>query len=143
MHETGRSPLSVPWDETTPQDRRSVIRLLLALAAWAVCFAGGSQLIKRGLLPDGPISWGVAALPTIAGVAVILAYIGFLRETDELQRIVQLRALALGFGGTFSAIAGYRDFMRLGAPAADLGDFTLVMAVLYTVGVLVGWSRYR
>jgi hypothetical protein len=118
-------------------------RVLLALAAWAALFVAASQLIKRDLLPAGAIPWVVAALPTVAGAFVILAYARFLREADELQRTVQLRALALGFGGGWFVMTGYRIFERLGAPPADGADFTLALAVCYSIGILLGWRRYR
>ena len=129
--------------DTPPHDWRNMKRFLWSLGAWAVCFAGGSQLIKRELLPAGPIPWVVALLPNVVAVLVIVAYARFLREADELQRVVQLQALALGFGGTFFALSGYRILERLGAPAADIGDFAVVMAVLYAVGSVLGWRRYR
>ena len=141
--ETSQTPFWARCGDTTARDRRNLKRAMWILAAWAVLFAGGSQLIKRDLLPAGPIPWVVAALPTIAGVFVLLAYGRFLREADELQRTVQLQALALAFGGSWFAISGYRVFERLGAPHADGMDFTLVMALFYAVGILLGWRRYR
>ncbi|MEM7353851.1 MAG: hypothetical protein AAF657_23830 [Acidobacteriota bacterium] len=143
MDESTREPFLVRCGDTTRRDWRNLMRVMWTLGVWAVCFAGGSQLIKRGLLPEGPISWLVAALATVAGLFVILAYGRFLSQADELQRLIQLQALALGFGGTFFAIAGYRMFERLGAPPADLGDFTMVMAILYSLGSVLGWKRYR
>lgn len=129
--------------DTTQRDLRNSLRILAALLAWAVCFVGGSQLIKRGLLPAGVVSWAVAALATVAGIVVLVAYARYLREADELHRMIQLQALALGFGGTFVAIAGYRVFERAGAPAIDVADYTLVMVILYSIGLVVGWWRYR
>jgi hypothetical protein len=100
-------------------------------------------LIKRDLLPDGPIPWVVAALPSVVGVFVLIAFGRFLREADELQRVIHLQALALGFGGGWFAICGYRIFERLGAPTVDVADFTIVMALLYMVGLVLGSRRYR
>lgn len=125
------------------RDLRNSLRYLLAIFVWAIFFTGGSQLIKRGLLAEGPAVWIVALLPTIAAIFVVLAYLRFLREADELQRIIQLKALAIGFGGTFFAVSGYRMLERAGAPPADLGDFTLVMAVLFSLGSVLGTWYYR
>ncbi len=126
----------------TPRDRRNMTRLLLTLFAWAVLFVGVSQAIKRELLPVGPISWALAAVPTVAGIFVLFAYGRFIREADELQRLIQLRALALGFGAGWIAICGYPLFEKLGAPVLDVGDYTLVMAVFYSLGSVLGWRRY-
>ena len=58
---------------------RNLRRVLGTLAVWAVFFTGGSRLIKRDLLPAGPILWVVAALPTVVGVFVLVAFGRYLR----------------------------------------------------------------
>ena len=143
MNETTREPFWVRCGDTTPRDRRNLMRVMWTLGAWAVCFAGGSQLIAKDLLPAGPLPWVVAALPSVLGVFVLVAYGRFLREADELHRTIQLQALALGFGAGWFAFTGYRIFERLGAPAADIADFTMVMALFYAIGAFLGWRRYR
>lgn len=139
-HESSRAWWCV---HTTPRDWRNARRLLWLLAVWAVSFVGGAQVISRELVPPGPVSWVVAALPAVLTVFVLIAYGRFLRETDELQRLIQLRSLALGFGGVWFVSTGYMLFERLGAPSLDRGDALLVMVVLYTIGVVVGQWRYR
>lgn len=129
--------------DTTPRDRRNQTRMLVTLAVWAVCFVGASYSIKHELLTDGILAWLVAAAPTVVGLFVLLAYARFLREADELQRLIQLQALALGFGAGWLAISGYPIFERLGAPAADPGDFIFVMAIFYSLGSVAGVWRYR
>jgi hypothetical protein len=111
--------------------------------AWALLFTGGSQLIKRDLLPPGAIPWLVAALPSVVGIFVLVAYGRFLREADELQRLIHLEALALGFAGGWIAICGYRIFERLGAPTADIADATIALAIFYAIGIVRGSRRYR
>lgn len=143
MNETNQESLWERCGDTTPHDRRNQLRLLWAVGAWAVSFAGVSQLIKRDLLPGGPFPWLLAVLPWVLGVVVLIAYGRYLREADELQRMIQLQALAFGFGGTYFALTGYRVFERLGAPAAGLNDATLLMVVLYAIAIFVGWRRYR
>ena len=141
--ETVFTPFSDRCGGTTARDFRNLKRVMWLLGAWAVSFAGISQLLKRDLLPTGAISWVAAALPTVAGILVFLAFRRFLREADELQRMVQLRALALGFGATWIAIFGYPLFESLGAPGLDVTDYGLVMAVAYSLGSVIGWRQYR
>lgn len=124
-------------------DWRSVRRLMGFYLFWAVCFVGASQVIKRALVESPPLLWAIAALPSIAGALVVLAYVRFLRDADELQRVIHLGALAVGFGVTFFAVAAYRVFVRIGAPALDFGDVTMIMAVTYTVALFAGIWRYR
>lgn len=128
--------------DTTPRDRRNLRRFLLVLATWAVSFAGGAQLLRRGLVEPGPLGWVVAVLPAPLAVLSVVLYGRYLREADEFQRMIHLQALALGFGGGWVAVAGYRLFELLGAPAVDRGDVVLVMVGAYTVGLLYGLRRY-
>ncbi|MDY7091498.1 MAG: hypothetical protein SX243_00855 [Acidobacteriota bacterium] len=110
---------------------------------WAVAFTTASQLTKRGVVTEGPLAWLLAALPFLFGAGVMLAYARYLRETDELQRLIQLQALALGWGGTFFVIGGYEVLERLGAPVGEFDDATMVMAVFYVLGTVLAWRRYR
>ena len=127
---------------TSPHGRRNEVRLAAFCLLWALGFAGAMWLLTRGLLPAGPIAWAVAALPSLAAVFVVLAFVRFLREADELQRLIQLQGLALGFGGGFFAIFGYSLFEQVGAASAGI-DIVTVMPVLYAIGVLMGARRYR
>jgi predicted MFS family arabinose efflux permease len=134
------------WDrcgDTTPRDRRNTVRMLVALAVWAVVFVAATWAIRKELLPTGPISWIVAALPSALMVVALLAYADYLRKADELQRGIQLQALALGFGAGWLALCGYPLFERLGAPAIDPGDYVIVMAVCFSLGVVLGQRRYK
>jgi drug/metabolite transporter (DMT)-like permease len=137
-----KAPSLIPCGLATPRDRRNQMRIAGACLAWAVLYTGGALLIRKGLLPAGPLPWVVAALPTVAALFLLAAYARFLREADELQRLIQLNALALGFGGGYFAIIGYNLFERLGAPPLQ-GDLAVVMPFLYVIGMVVGWKRYR
>lgn len=134
------------WDRcggATPRDRRNTMRMLAALAVWAVVFVAATWAIRDELLPAGPVSWLVAALPSVLMAVAFLAYTDYLRKADELQRAIQLRALALGFGAGWLALCGYPLFERLGAPAIDTGEYLLLMAVCYSLGVVFGQRRYK
>lgn len=129
--------------DTTPRDRRNSLRMLLALAVWAVAFVAVSWALREELLPAGPAGWIAAALPPALMLVAFLFYADYLRKADELQRTIQLQALALGFGAGWLVLSGYPLFEHLGAPALDAGDYILVMAVFYTLGILLGQRRYR
>lgn len=85
----------------------------------------------------------MVALPTVLMFFVLNAYYRFLREADEVQRSIQLNALALGFGGGWLVIPALTLFEKLRVPYLDQGDAFVVMAGLYIVGVVIGWKRYR
>jgi hypothetical protein len=75
-------------------------------------------------------------------VLLVLSFGRFLRNTDELQRLIQFKALAIGFGGSFFLLTGYLLLLNVGAPEVDLGDLLVVMPLLYVIGLLVGRKTY-
>jgi hypothetical protein len=127
--------------ESTPRDQRNSPRILGASLAWAGSLIGTALLLTLEL--PGPIAWLVAPIPTVAGIWAFFVYRRFLREADELQRMIQLHALALGFASGWIAICGYPMFERVGAPPAEANAYVVVMAVFYIIGVLVGRRHYR
>ena len=129
--------------DTTQRDMRNQLRFLVACLAWAILFAGATFVMRRELVGTGPLAWVVATLPTLGAIAVALTYAHFLRYADELQRQIQLKALALGFGAAWVAICGYPLFEPLGAPAAEADDYFLVMVAAFALGSILGWRKYR
>jgi drug/metabolite transporter (DMT)-like permease len=125
------------------RERNIELRLAGACLVWGLCFTGANFLLKRGDVPEGTTRWIVAGLPSFMGIVLLAAYTRYLRDIDELQRAIQLQALALGFGGGFLAICGYMTFVRMGAPAIDLSVALSTMPVFYAIAVLFGSGRYR
>src|SRR5690606_33889580 len=109
--------------------RRDIIVAAYCLG-WALCFTGAMQVIKSGLVTHRPIAWVVAAVPSIASIWMLVAYTRYLREADELQRLLQLQAMGWGFGGGFFLICGYLLFESLGAPAVEPATLAAIMPVL-------------
>ena len=70
-------------------------------------------------------------------------FLRYLARADEFQRLVQLRALALGFGGSFFFSCGYSMFVLLGAPDLSLVDAAAVGPGFYSAGILSSAWRYR
>lgn len=141
-----KKPDQTSWmncGDMTAQDVRNIRRFRLGVGIWGVSFIGATFIIKKELLPAGPLPWLVATLPILVGLYVLVTYSRFLRQADELQRMIQLRALALGFGAGWLFAFGYPLFERLGAPHGDYGMVILVMAICYSVGILIGRRQYR
>lgn len=132
----------------TGADRRNNLRILAWTFAWAVGYTVAAQALKRNLggfdLEVGTWrAWGVAMAPNLLAVGVVLAYFRFLRMADELVRLIQLQALALGFGVTFFFLLAWELFEVAGAPTLDPSDAAMVPAFTWMIGsVYFGW-RYR
>lgn len=142
LSETTGSP-ALGSETADSRELHNPLRAAGAILLWAACFTGCSLLIEKGLAGDGIFPWLVGSIPFIPAVMVLLAYARFLREADELQRLIQLQALALGFGGAFFALAGYEIFEKLGAPEAGFSELMVAQAIFYSIGIWVGWRRYR
>jgi len=137
-----------PWwawgacGDLTERDTRNMRRFSLLCLAWAILFAAATIALASGRLPAGPLSVAVAVIPTLLALAVIWAYIVFLREADELQRKVHLEALAAGFGTGMVFMMGYRLLERIGAPKLDMNDPLLVMVMVWALWQAVAARRY-
>jgi len=129
-------------NDMTARDRTNLNRANGWMVLWLVFFAAATWLIKTGVVTVGPLGWLVAILPTAVGVVAILGFGRFLREADELQRKIQLQALALGFGAGLFAGFGYRLFEGLGAPEARISDASIVIVFFYLIGLWMGRRRY-
>jgi len=127
-----------------PEARRGTRRLLTVTAFWMLAVLGAMLMLRREWVAVGtPVAFALAGLPTLLGVAVVVAYGAYLRSRDELQRRIELEALALGFGAGMVFLWGWRLLERAGAPAIDLTDPTLVMMGFYCLGIVLGRRRFR
>lgn len=78
------------------------------------------------------------------GVGMIVTYMRFLTELDELQRKIQLDSLALSLG---VALVGSFSYSLLVTAKfisdAEISHIILLMGLTYMVGIIVGQIRYR
>jgi hypothetical protein len=127
----------------TATDRHNYSIFTAWFVGWAVTFLACTIVVDGGVVPAGAASWLVAMAPNILAIATVLAYVRFLRDSDELMGRIQLEGLALGFGvGLFFAM-GYRLLERAGAPDLDINDIATPMLVGWVVGQLIALRRYR
>lgn len=124
------------------RDRRNLRRFTLWVFLWALSFVLSTLGIKKEWWP--PAGEFVAVASTaLLGLISVLLYRRFLTETDELQRKIEIEALALAFGvGVVGGLSCW--FLVLGGtvPGTDLIYLFLAMIVTYSVRVLVGRRRY-
>ncbi len=109
--------------------------------AWALAFVAASWTL-RGDSVAGGAAWVVALVPNLLAVAVVLVYMRFLRDADELVRRIQLEGLAFGFGAGVIFAMGYQLVERAGAPQLSLADLAAGMMLAFVVGVVRANRRY-
>jgi hypothetical protein len=120
--------------------------VLVAAAAWlGVYFAArlGLQHMRAGSVEAIVIA---AVVPTFAFFAFVWVVQRAVRRADELQRLVQLDALAFAFSTTICVLMGLGllDIAhggRLEFP--PLADWWTLLPVLYAICLAVAKRRYR
>lgn len=128
----------------TQRDTKNTVRLLI----WTLAWVGTLALAQFGpaLWGDQPaISWVAIIVNLAAGLGWIIAHARFLRESDDLQRKIMLDAIAAALGaglvGGFAYTAATNA--KIVPDLTDIALMSVVMAVVYVVGIIVGRLRYR
>lgn len=126
----------------TPRDRGNWFWVMGLSSAFALSWALVTYLIAAGYLPPGSMALAATSVPVLAGLGLMGAYYRFLRETDELQRLVQINALALGFGaGVFWSVL-ISMLARAGVTTPDAMSVPAVMICAYCVGGAITAHRH-
>ena len=113
------------------------------LFAWAVSYLASTYLVVNDYIAAGLQTWVVVVTPSVLALFATLAFIRYLREADELQRAIQLEALALGLFAGFIAWPVFTLFSHQQQPPPDWVElFPMVMIVFYMIGILRGRNRY-
>ena len=140
---------SAPWwawgcsAELGPGDYANYRRFLLLTLAWVASLLLTVTGLNAWGDALGPVGYAVALVPTALFLAVIWAYVRFLREADELTRKIQVQAMAVGFGAALVCLLGYPVLEKVGAPPLDLDLLVLPMMLAYVVAVYRQQRRYR
>ena len=138
---------------TTNQERRSGSDLSrdralvrdIAPGLVALVVTQASLLI---LDPDGSASaWNVvwSLLPMVPALWLVWAQVRGLRRADEYQRVIQLEAMAIGFGAVtiLALLGGLLEGAGIGDPRQSL-QITFIVGILVWIGALaVKMSRSR
>lgn len=130
--------------DATARDRRNLGRYQLALVLFALVYLAANYLVAAGQVPPGGAGWLVAIIPSAVALLPVAAFVRFLSEADELQRVIQLQALALGFAAGFVLWPSIRLLERLGTPVSQWHT-VLPMAIIagYVVGIALNRRRFR
>ena len=126
-----------------------MIRNTLGLAAWTAAWVASLALAAFGpgiLWDDQPALTLVAIAFNVAvGVGMLLANKRNLQAQDELQRTLQLQAMAWSLGAGLVGGIAWTLFDRhdLVGFEAEIAHLVALMAVVYLVGSVAGFLRYR
>ena len=119
------------------------------LAAWTLAWVATLALASFGpeVLWDGQVGLSLLAIAVnvVVGIGMLLANKRFLQSLDELQRTIQLEAMAWSLGAGLVGSLAWTLFARLDLVAFEAGLAHLVafMALVYLAGCVAGLLRYR
>jgi hypothetical protein len=115
--------------------------LFTAIAAYIL-----TLFISINLVNANNTAWWryiIALLPMIPAIFVLRAIIRQLARMDELQRNIQLEALAFAFGGTAILTFSYGFLERVGLPELSMFLVWPTMAVLWMIGLAIANRKYE
>jgi ABC-type dipeptide/oligopeptide/nickel transport system permease subunit len=117
-------------------------RFTVSMGLYVAAIVGVSAAFARDLIP-ARFAAGVALLPALPLVLVALTILAYLRKIDELQRKVQLDAMAFSFALTSVTTFSYgllQSYAR--APAVSWTFVWPVLAVYWVIGLWFSRRRY-
>jgi hypothetical protein len=115
--------------------------VLVSLVLYSAALVVSLTWLKAGI--DGLWKYVVAVLPVLPALGVPFAVIRQCHAMDELQRRIQLEALAFGFTAAAIATFTYGFLQNAGLLEVSWVWIWPVMAVCWMVGQLVVRRRYR
>jgi Kef-type K+ transport system membrane component KefB len=120
--------------------RRRILTIALSTALAIIAAAWvGRQFPLRS-----PMRISMALVQGAATAVLIVALARPMRQMDELQRRIQLEALALAFAGTAILATSYGFLINAGLPEIDWGEWIWPgMCVLWAIGFVIAGRRYR
>lgn len=126
---------------------KATAQLVLWTLAWSATLAVarfGPDLVWDSK-QQSVASWGAVAVNALAGIAWIVVFARFLRALDDLWRKIMQDALAVTLGAGW--VVGFTYFVADAAGLVtsdlDIALFPALLAVVYSIALVVGRIRYR
>ncbi|WP_394688733.1 hypothetical protein [Hoeflea sp.] len=118
------------------------VLMLIGFASYAATLVVSQKLLGSGV-DSVAVRTVVSLAPMLPAIFICGVIIRNIANLDELQRKVQLEALALAFAGTALITFGYGFLEGTGLPRLSMFAVWPLMASLWLAGVIFGNVRYR
>ena len=115
--------------------------LILGMLAYFVLLPASIMVTKT--YAEAIWRFPVALAPMAPFIYVMAACVRYIRMIDELQRLIALEALAIGFGGTAAVTFAYGFLERAGLPHINWMWVWPVMGAFWILGQAIAERRYR
>lgn len=113
-----------------------------ALLLYAALLVGANAL-ERAIEPTGALKLAINLLPMIGALAGAWAIMRAIWRMDEMQRRIQLDAIAISFLGTALVTFGWGFAEGAGLPHLRAFSVWPIMGALWALGMVIAQRRYR
>ena len=126
------------------RDIQNANRVNLLALLWALSLGSTSFLAHLGYLATTWVVVSCFILHGTIGIWMLLVFKRFLRQLDEMERKIQLDALALAVGVSIIGFSLYSilDMANL-LPDLKAAYLVVLLALTYMLGIIFGRLNYR
>jgi hypothetical protein len=120
---------------------RYAVSVVVALGLYALALVLSIHWLHQD--PGEPWKYFIAVLPVVPALWIPVAAIRYVRGMDELQKQIQLEALAFGFVSAAMLMLAYGFLQNAGLPEVSWIWVFPVMCICLMAGQLVARRRYQ
>ena len=131
-------------DSENPRDangKRYLVEFLSSMAGYSLAVPVSIWLLRGH--EHTPLGFVIAFLPIIPSAFALWAFLRFFRGLDELQRRIQLEAVAFSFLGTCFVTLTWAFQQNAGLPRFDVSWVAPLLIFLWGIGVGIAKRRYE
>jgi len=131
-------------DSENPMDangKRYMVEFLSSMAGYSLAVPVSIWLLRGH--EHTPLGFVIAFLPIIPSAFALWAFLRFFRGLDELQRRIQLEAVAFSFLATCFVTLTWAFQQNAGLPRFDVSWVAPLLIGLWGVGVGIAKRRYE
>ena len=120
-----------------------IVAMLWSLAAYAALLVASNLIYDRWFEGEkGIITILLALLPMVPTLFTIRAIVVFLQSVDELERLIQLKSLAIAFASTAFITFTYGFLEGIGLPKLSMFCVWPLMGAIWLLARLLVGLRY-
>ena len=112
-----------------------------AMAGYAVVVPLSMRLLRGH--QHTPLGYAIAFLPIVPSALALWAFMRMFRELDELQRRIQLEAVAFSFLATCFITLTWAFQQNAGLPRFDVSWVAPLLIALWGFGLRIAKGRYE
>ena len=131
-------------DQYDGRSIRDNLALVGWIFAWMATYTLADKAALHGWWSNHWITFAAFALNLLMGIGLIVIFMRMLRRMDDLQRKIQLDAMAMALGISMVGCISYSLLVTWGYIVdEEVSDIFMLMCVSYSASILIGAVRYR